>query len=82
MDIRPTTWQRAPARTPYQLGQAIVDRRAALGLSQERLANVLGVYRPNLSKLERGEATIQMQLLFAALAELGLEITVAESGSS
>ena len=76
MHIRSGVVVRSPARTAYQLGQALVDRRNELGLSQERLAERLGVHRPNLGKLERGEATIQMQLLFAALHELGLELAV------
>jgi HTH-type transcriptional regulator / antitoxin HipB len=82
MNIRSDSLERAPARTAYQLGQAIVDRRCALGLSQQELADELGVYRTNLSKLERGEATIQLELLFAILHELGLELTVKVRASS
>ncbi len=76
MEISAEFINRAPARTAYQLGQAIVARRRELGVSQQELAVALDVHRPQLSNLENGDATLQMRLLFEALAELGLEIMV------
>ncbi len=55
---------------------SIAQRRKALGLSQEALAERLGISRPTLNKIERGERSLtpdemrQLEAVFASLDTL------------
>ncbi|MBM7054839.1 helix-turn-helix domain-containing protein [Streptomyces durocortorensis] len=51
----------------FDLGQAVYDRRAALGLSQTELARRAGMTQPQVSKLELG-GTVPTVPLLARLA--------------
>jgi transcriptional regulator with XRE-family HTH domain len=72
----------APVRTPHQFGRLIAAAREAQEFSQAELADRLRVHRPSLSHLENGQATIQMQLAFDVLHELGLDMMISERLSS
>lgn len=43
-----------------QLGKAIRARRLELGLSQEALANLSGIDRSHMGKIERGERNVTL----------------------
>lgn len=51
------------------VGQAIASRRAAAGLSQERVAEVLGITREAVSRMETGVA-VPSVVRIAELAEV------------
>lgn len=67
---------------PYRLytaasfGQAIRHYRRQAGLSQEELAEGVGVDRVYLSRLETGKETRQLQRILAILRELGVKVTL------
>ena len=44
-------------------GEAIRDRRTALGLSQEQLAERVGCHRNYMGRIERGEQNITLDMM-------------------
>jgi len=54
------------------IAAALRDRRAELGITQEALAEAVGLPRPYLSRLENGEATTQVRRLVEVLGAVGL----------
>jgi HTH-type transcriptional regulator/antitoxin HipB len=70
-------------RTLHELGQALADRRKALGLKQGQVAEQSGLSQALLSRLERGQLPeFGARKLLAVLAVLGLELTFTEVGKS
>lgn len=69
-------------RTHAQLGAALRRRRKSLGLSQERLAELIHARQGTVSRLENGEADNKLSTLLDALAALDLEIVVQPRSSS
>jgi HTH-type transcriptional regulator/antitoxin HipB len=65
-----------PIRDSVMLGRALAERRAASGLTQAALAEAVGTYPDQLSRIELGHATAQLDLVFQVLRELGLELQV------
>lgn len=59
-----------------RLGKNIVARRKEMGLTQERLAELLGVDTETISRFERGAAAPSLATLEAL--SLKLEVTIAE----
>lgn len=60
------------------VGPLLKNARRAAGLSQEQLAQPLGMSRATISALEGGRCDeIGFQKLVALLARVGLEVTVA-----
>lgn len=57
-----------------RIAQRLRERRADLGITQADLADQLGVTQAYLSRLETGEATIQMRRLVRALSAVGLDL--------
>lgn len=56
-------------KTIYEkLGQKIREKRLALGVSQEELANSAGLHRTYIGSVERGERNVSLQNI-AALAK-------------
>ncbi len=53
----------AEARRAFLIGQAVRERRLALGLSQTELATRAGMTQPALSRLEAGGAVPTIPLL-------------------
>lgn len=68
------TW--AYVHTPAQLGAFLRTLRVARGLTQEQLADDLGITRQYLVDLEQGRPTLQNQRLFALLRLLGARLKV------
>lgn len=61
-------------------GEIIQTRRAALGLSQERLAELVGVSRQAVSKWEVGDALPDTDRLFPLACALGITVDELLSG--
>ncbi len=61
-------------RTPKQLGAALRSFRRQSNLTQEQLAEQLGIHRRVLARLESGEATKQLRLVLRLLEALSAEI--------
>jgi len=66
--------------SPAALGVAISKRRAALGITQDDLALAIGVNRKVIGQLERGKATVRLEIALNAARALGLDIGVEPRG--
>jgi len=66
-----------------ELGQAVMERRKTLGLSQREVSQRSGITRELLVRFERGQVSdFGSRKLLAVLAVLGLEINFTEVGMS
>ena len=63
------------ARTPHQLGNSIRERRRQLGLTQEQLAEKVGVRQRTISDVESAGAA-RVDTLLRMLVALDLELLV------
>src|SRR2546426_8216786 len=66
----------AEAQRAYLIGQAVRERRLALGLSQVELASRAGMTQPALSRLEAGGTVPTIPVLERIAAALGAELIV------
>jgi len=66
----------AEARRAFLIGQAVRERRLALGLSQVELAARAGMTQPALSRLEAGGVVPTIPLLERITAALDAELIV------
>ncbi|HET9898214.1 MAG TPA: helix-turn-helix transcriptional regulator [Streptosporangiaceae bacterium] len=66
----------AEAQRAFLIGQAIRDRRLALGLSQVELAGRAGMTQPALSRLEAGGVIPTIPLLERISAALDADLIV------
>ncbi len=66
----------AEARRAFLIGQAVRDRRLALGLSQVELAALAGMTQPALSRLEAGGVVPTIPLLERISASLNADLIV------
>ncbi len=64
------------ARRAFLIGQAVRERRLALGLSQTKLAAAAGMTQPALSRLEAGGAVPTIPVLDRIAVALGAELIV------
>ena len=64
------------ARRAILIGQAVRERRLALGLSQTEVAARAGMTQPALSRLEAGGAVPTIPVLERIAAALGTELIV------
>ena len=65
-------------RIPEQrraFGDAIRHRRAAAGLSQERLAEGVGCHRNYMGRIERGEQNVTLDMMVRVAKALGCSVT-------
>ena len=71
-------------RGPDDLGRALAELRRREGLTQQQLAERLGVSRPYLGNVEAGRSSGLLDLVFDAIARLHGEIrvTVREPGDA
>ncbi|MEV5826745.1 helix-turn-helix transcriptional regulator [Spirillospora sp. NPDC052242] len=58
------------------LGQAVHDRRVALGLSQAELARRAGMTQPQISNIEGGDSTPTLPLLTRLAKALDAALTI------
>jgi y4mF family transcriptional regulator len=68
--------QMDPLMVIERLGQQISEMRKNRGMTQIDLAESAGVTRQKLSEIERGKATVSINLYAKVLAALGAELTV------
>ncbi len=66
----------AEARRAFLIGQAVRERRLALGLSQVELAARAGITQPALSRLEAGGVVPTIPLLERISAALDADLIV------
>lgn len=66
-------------RRPAELGAFIMSVRRARGLSQDELAERLGVSRVWIGQVERGKASPRLDLILRALNELEIMLSVSTS---
>jgi HTH-type transcriptional regulator/antitoxin HipB len=64
------------ARRAFLIGQAVRERRLALGLSQTEVAAQAGMTQPALSRLEAGGTVPTIPVLERIAAALGAELIV------
>jgi len=64
------------ARRAFLIGQAVRERRLALGLSQTELAAGAGMTQPALSRLEAGGVVPTIPVLERIAVALGAELIV------
>lgn len=64
------------ARRAFLIGQAVRERRLALGLSQTEVAARAGMTQPALSRLEAGGAVPTIPVLERIAIALGAELIV------
>ena len=60
--------------TSDDMGQLILDRRRAIRMSQEVLASLSGIAQPNLSKIERGQGSAQLDTYLRLLSVIGVDL--------
>lgn len=63
-------------RSPQALGQVLARLRYRKGLTQDELAEALGVSRRYLSEIENGKQNLFATRLFELLRELGVHLEV------
>lgn len=61
-------------------GSAVRQRRRGLGLTQDALADVVGVNRRVIGELERGKATVRLQIVLDVARALGLDMRLDPRG--
>jgi HTH-type transcriptional regulator / antitoxin HipB len=70
-------------QTLQELGEALSERRKALGLRQGLVAQKSGLSQALLSRLEKGKLTeFGTRKLLAVLAVLGMELAFTEMGTT
>jgi HTH-type transcriptional regulator / antitoxin HipB len=70
------------ARSAKQLGAAIQQQRTARDLSQQALADLIGTGQKTISKIENGNPATKIETIFAVLAALDMELTLAPRSKS
>lgn len=68
--------------TAKEIGLAIRQRRRELGLSQQALADRVGVGRQWIVEIEQGKPRAEIGLLLRALDALNLQVSVTSEKSS
>ncbi len=64
-------------KTPYQLlGEAVRERRKALGINQQTAGDLAGCGRLFVSMVEHGKPTVRFDKLVDLLQTLGLQLTL------
>jgi transcriptional regulator with XRE-family HTH domain len=74
--------ERSANAVDRRLGQRLRARRLEIGLSQERLAEVLGLTFQQIQKYEKGVNRIAASRLFAISAALGVQVAYFFDGLS
>ena len=60
----------------------IKERRTAMGLTQARLAKLVGVSQPHITDIENGKSKASIDVLFRICDVLGIEITFTVKSAS
>lgn len=67
--------QTTTLRSPGDIGLALQQARLAHGLSQNALAQELGISQRSVSEIESGKPTIYMRKVFDMLRATGVELS-------
>jgi len=70
------------ARSPKQLGVAIQQQRLMRGMSQSELARLVGTSQKTISKIENGNPATKIETVFALMAALDMQMTLAPRGKN
>ena len=62
-------------RNASDFGKELRRRRQAAGLSQDAVADVVGVNRRVIGELERGKPTVQLDIALRVAEALGLDLS-------
>ena len=73
---------RTEIRMAFDLGQAVYDRRAELGISQTELARRASMTQPQVSKLELGGTVPTLPLLARLAKALDASLNIALDGDT
>lgn len=73
---------RSTVRSPVALGQALARLRYDRGLTQDDLAQELGISRRYVYEIESGRPTLWSTRLFELLRELGAHIDVVSTSDA
>lgn len=68
-------------RTARAIGATTRQRREDLGLTQQEVADTMGVSRKWVNQFESGKGTAQLRLVFDILTVLGMELDAREADS-
>ena len=68
------------ALDPHAFGDELRIRRRGLGLSQDQLADAIGVNRRVVGELERGKGSVRLEIALAAAQALGLDVELQVRG--
>ena len=63
-----------------KFGRAVRQRRLAVGLSQEELAQRAGLHRTYVGSVERGERNVSLENIVRLAAALGLDASLLLKG--
>jgi transcriptional regulator with XRE-family HTH domain len=63
-------------RSPEDLGRALAGVRRLQGVSQDDLAELLGVHRSYIAELEAGQSVLMLERLLRAFRRLGAAIEI------
>lgn len=69
-------------RTPANFGAALRHRRTELHLSQQEVADVIGVNRRVIGQLEAGKDTVQLKIALDAARAVGLDLELRPRGAA
>src|SRR4051794_12283722 len=64
------------ARSRFELGAAVRERRKALGLSQSQLAEAAGMQQPAIARFEAGGTMPTIPMLQRLAAALGMKVDI------
>lgn len=71
---------RRVVRTREDLAVAMRELRRERGMTQEELAEWIGVHRNYIGQLERGEMSTQIERTFDVLSLLGVDVVLVPRG--
>ena len=75
--------ERSAVRSPVALGQALARLRYDRGLTQDELADTIGISRRYVYEVEAGRPTLWSTRVFELLRELGAHLeVVTEEGAA
>lgn len=63
--------------SPEEIGRALRERRRELKMTQQEVADSIGVARRVVGELERGKPTVQLQIAMDVSNVLGLDMNLA-----
>jgi DNA-binding XRE family transcriptional regulator len=68
--------------TAMNFGLGLARRRVELRLTQQDVANVIGVNRRVIGELEAGKETVQLRIALDAARALGLDVELCPRGGA